>query len=66
VYCIYLAIAPILPRLIPGGAGAVLRQAMDIGFNVLAFAALWWFLYRITYGLEARLGAWTRASQHPN
>jgi small-conductance mechanosensitive channel len=62
VYCLYLATAPILPRLVPGGGGADLRRAMDTGFNLLAFGALWWFLFRLTHGVEARLSPWTHAS----
>jgi small-conductance mechanosensitive channel len=62
-YCIYLAIAPILPRLIPGGGGADLHRFLDIGFNLLAFAAACWFLFRISHGVEARLAQWLHASQ---
>jgi small-conductance mechanosensitive channel len=65
-YCLYLAIAPILPRLIPGGGGTVVRQAMDIAFNLLAFTAAWWFLFRVTHGVEARLRLWTHASRNPS
>jgi small-conductance mechanosensitive channel len=64
VYCIYLAIAPILPRLIPGGGGNFLRRAMDTGFNLLALAALWWFLFRLTHGIEARIRLWTHADRN--
>jgi small-conductance mechanosensitive channel len=64
VYCAYLAIAPILGKLIPGDAGATVRRAMDTAFNLLAYAAAWWFLFRVTRGVEARLRAWTHASHN--
>jgi small-conductance mechanosensitive channel len=64
VYCVYLAIAPILGKLIPRGGGATVRRAMDTGFNLLACAAVWWFLFRITRGVEARLRLWTHASRN--
>lgn len=63
-YCLYLAIAPIMPRLIPGGGGADLRRMLDVGFNLLAFAALCWFLFRMSRGVEARLALWTNAARN--
>jgi small-conductance mechanosensitive channel len=63
-YCVYLAVAPILPRLIPGGGGADLRRVLDVGFNLLAFAALCWFLFRMSHGVEARLAVWTNAARN--
>jgi small-conductance mechanosensitive channel len=64
-YCIYLAIAPILSRLIPDG-GVAVRGAMDTGFNLLALAAVWWFIFRLTRGVEARLRIWTHAPGKPS
>jgi small-conductance mechanosensitive channel len=64
VYCIYLAIAPILGKLIPGGGGATVRRGMDLGFNLLAYAVAWWFLFRVTRGVEARLLLWSHASHN--
>jgi len=39
---------------------------MDTGFNLLALAAVWWFIFRLTRGVEARLRIWTHAPGKPS
>ena len=60
IYGLYVAATPILLRLKPEEGLAALRRAMDLGFDLGAFAALFWL--RATHVLEARLVHWAAAT----
>jgi uncharacterized membrane protein YuzA (DUF378 family) len=57
-YGVYLAITPVLLKLRPEQGLTILRAAMDLLFDLSAFAALFWFLFRATRVLESHMAAW--------
>lgn len=59
---IYLASTPVLVKLHPGVSLDVIQSFVDILFDVLASAAVLWFLFRATNVLEARVALWASAT----
>ena len=57
-YGLYIALTPVLLRLRPDQGLTILRTAMDLLFDLGAFAALFWFLFRATRVLESHMAAW--------
>lgn len=57
-YGVYIALTPVLLRLKPEQGLTILRTAMDLLFDLGAFAALFWFLFRATRVLESHMTAW--------
>ncbi|HEX4024261.1 MAG TPA: mechanosensitive ion channel domain-containing protein [Steroidobacteraceae bacterium] len=55
---IYFAAAPLLPQLRPTGRPDVLDRVLDTLFNLGMFAVVFWFLFRFTHVLEARMAVW--------
>jgi small-conductance mechanosensitive channel len=58
IYGAYVAASPLLMKLRPEQGLDALRRAMDILFDLGAFVALFWFLFRATHVLESHLASW--------
>ena len=58
IYGLYFAATPALMKLKPEEGLQALRGAMDLLFDLGAFVALFWFLFRATHALESRLALW--------
>jgi small-conductance mechanosensitive channel len=60
---IYLALTPLLLRLPATQGPHPVRQAVDWWFNAGIFFVLFWFFFRFTRVLEARLASWAGKTQ---
>jgi small-conductance mechanosensitive channel len=58
VYGLYVIATPVRLKLPPGTALLALREALNAAFDFGAFVVFFWFLFRLTRVLEARLSAW--------
>ncbi len=58
IYALYFAATPLIVRLPPEQGLALVRGVMDFVFDMGAFAALFWFLFRLTHVLESHLARW--------
>lgn len=58
VYGLYAAATPLLLKLRPDDGLAALRGGLDLLFNLGALLALFWFLFRATHAIEAKLRLW--------
>jgi small-conductance mechanosensitive channel len=63
LYGIYFAATPVLLKLQPFAGLEAARQFLNTAFDLGAFAVFFWFLFRATRVLEARLAIW--ASRTP-
>jgi small-conductance mechanosensitive channel len=59
IYGAYVAATPFLLKMHPEQGLTEARGIMNIVFDVAAFAALFWFLFRATHIVEMRLAKWT-------
>jgi small-conductance mechanosensitive channel len=55
---LYVAATPALIRLHPDEGAEAMRGVLDFVFQLVAFASAFWFLFRVTRVLEARLTHW--------
>jgi small-conductance mechanosensitive channel len=55
---VYFVVMPILSRIPPGEELTLLQGVLVTSFNVSLFILLFWFLFRFTHVLEARIAAW--------
>ena len=58
VYGVYAAATPLLLEVQPADGLATLRGGLDLVFNLGALLALFWFLFRATHAIEAKLLVW--------
>jgi len=58
VYGGYFAATPVLLKLRPEQGLLEIREALNYLFKLGAFFAFFWFLFRATHAVEARLAAW--------
>jgi small-conductance mechanosensitive channel len=58
VYGGYFAATPVLLKLRPEQGLLEIREALNYLFDLGAFFAFFWFLFRATYALQARLAEW--------
>src|SRR6202522_1615460 len=58
VYGGYFAATPVLLKLRPEQGLLEIREALNYLFDLGAFFAFFWFLFRATYALQARLAGW--------
>jgi hypothetical protein len=56
---LYIAATPLLARLGPGQDVSAFEKMMDLLFKLGAATALFWFMFRATRIVEARLAKWT-------
>jgi small-conductance mechanosensitive channel len=61
-YGIYFAATPLLLKLKPDEGLRVAREFFDHVFDLGVFAVLFWFFFRFTHVLEARLAVWASNS----
>ena len=61
-YGIYFAATPLLLKLKPDEGLRVVRKFFDHVFDLGVFAVLFWFFFRFTHVLEARLAVWASNS----
>jgi small-conductance mechanosensitive channel len=59
IFGLYIAATPLLARLRPERDVSAVEQAMDLTFKLGAASALFWFMFRATRIVEARLAKWT-------
>ncbi|MGH8142130.1 MAG: mechanosensitive ion channel family protein [Steroidobacteraceae bacterium] len=59
---IYLAVAPLLPELRPNQGAGIFGDILGTLFNLGVFAVVFWFLFRFTRVLEARMSTWASRS----
>jgi len=62
IYGMYFAATPVLLKLRPDQGLLGARRVLNIAFDLGLFFAFFWFLFRATRVLEARLAAWAAAS----
>jgi small-conductance mechanosensitive channel len=55
---IYFAAAPLLSQLLPEQGAGIFSNILDILFNLGIFAVVFWFFFRFTHVLEARMSMW--------
>ena len=59
IFGLYIAATPLLARLGPGQDVSAFEKMMDLLFKLGAATALFWFMFRATRIVEARLVKWT-------
>jgi small-conductance mechanosensitive channel len=64
IYGIYFAATPVLLKIKPEQGLLEMREVLNFSFDLGAFAAFFWFLYRATHAVQARLALW--AAGTPN
>src|ERR1700736_926906 len=62
IYGTYLAATPILLKLAPADGLTDARHVMNFALDIGAFWMVFWFLFRATRALEARMALWASAT----
>jgi small-conductance mechanosensitive channel len=58
MYGIYFAATPVLLKLRPEQGLIEIREVLNFSFDLGAFVAFFWFLFRATHAVQARLALW--------
>ena len=59
---IYFALTPLLSQLRPNQGSGIFGHILDTLFNLGVFVVVFWFIFRFTHVLEARMSAWASAT----